>query len=80
MLGILKLLAQPLIQAAVSAFGQVLLELLQSWRAHESAKAEGRAAAERAAVIAAEDARKRMDAADLPDKAEILRRLREGEA
>ena len=77
---ILALLAKPLIQAAISAFGQVLIDLLQSWRAHESAKAEGRAEAERAAVIAAEDARRRMDAAELPDKAEILRRLREGDA
>lgn len=77
---ILALLAKPLIQAAISAFGQVLIDLLQSYRAHESAKAEGRAAAERAAIIAAEDARRRMDAAELPDKAEILKRLREGDA
>lgn len=77
---ILALLAKPLIQAAISAFGQVLIDMLTSWRAHESAKAEGRAAAERAAVIAAEDARRRMDAAELPDKAEILRRLREDDA
>jgi hypothetical protein len=77
---ILTLLARPLIQAAVSAFGQVLLELMQSYLAHQSARAEGRAAAERAAVLAAEDVRKRMDAAELPDKAEILRRLREGDA
>jgi hypothetical protein len=77
---ILTLLARPLIQAAVSAFGQVLLDLLQSWRAYESAKAEGRADADRAAAAAVEAARRRMDAATLPDKAEILRRLREGDA
>lgn len=80
MLVILKLLAQPLIEAAVSAFGQVLLDLFASWRAHEDAIARGRADAERAAVIAAEAAQDRMEQVMPLSDEEIIRRLREGKA
>lgn len=80
MLVILKLLARPLIEAAVSAFGQVVLDFFAARRAHEDAKAVGRAEAERAASVAAEQARERMDAAPLLTEEEILKLLREGKA
>lgn len=80
MLVILKLLARPLIEAAVSAFGQVLIDLFASWRAHEDAKAVGRAEAERAAVIAAAAAMERMEEVMVLSDEEVLRRLREGKA
>jgi hypothetical protein len=80
MQAILALLARPLIEAVVSAFGQVLLDLFASWRSHEDAKALGRAEAERAASVAAEQARQRMDAVPLLTEDEILKLLREGKA
>lgn len=80
MQAILALLARPLIEAAVSAFGQVLIDLLQSWRAHEDAVAVGRADAERAALIAAQAADARMEAVMPLSDAEIAKRLREGKA
>lgn len=80
MLVILKLLAQPLIEAAVSAFGQVIIDFFASWRAHEDAKAAGRAEAERAAVIAAEAVEDRMEQVMPLSDDEIIRRLREGKA
>jgi len=80
MQAILALLARPLIEAVVSAFGQVIIDLLASWRAHDDAVARGRAEAERAAVNAAEQARNRMDEVMVLSDEEIIRRLREGEA
>lgn len=80
MSAILALLARSLIEAAVSAFGQVIIDLLASWRSHEDAVARGRADAERAALIAAEQARNRMEAVPLPTEEEVLKRLREGKA
>lgn len=80
MQAILLLLARPLIEAAVSAFGQVLIDLFASWRTREDAVARGRAEAERAAIIAAEAARDRMDLVPPLTDEEILRRLRGGMA
>jgi hypothetical protein len=80
MLVILKLLARPLIEAAVSAFGQVIIDFFASWRAHEDAKAVGRAEAERAAIIAADAAEDRMEKVMPLSDEEIIRRLREGKA
>lgn len=80
MQAILALLTRPLVEAVVSAFGQVLLDLLQSWRSHEDAKALGRADAERAAWIATEAARARMDGVGALSDDEVLRRLMEGRA
>lgn len=76
----LLLLARPLIEAAVSAFGQVLIDLLQSWRDHEDAVALGRAQAGQDAAIAADAARQRMDNVISLTDAEMLSRLRKGDA
>lgn len=80
MLVILKLLARPLIEAAVSAFGQVLLDFFAAWRAREDAKALGRADAERDAMLAAEAARGRMEGVMELSEDDVVRRLREGKA
>lgn len=80
MQAILALLARPLIEAAVSAFGQVLIDFFAAWRAHEDAVARGRADAERAAAIAAEQAMARMEEVMVLSDEEIIRRLREGKA
>lgn len=80
MQAILLLLARPLIEAAVSAFGQVLIDLFASWRAHEDAIARGRAEAERAAIVAAEAVEDRMEQVMPLNDEEIIRRLREGKA
>lgn len=77
---ILKLLARPLIEAAVSAFGQVLLDFFAAWRAREDAKALGRAEADRDAMLAAEAARSRMENVIVLSDEEMIRRLREGKA
>lgn len=78
--GILALLARPLIEAAVATFGQVLLDFFAAWASHEDAKALGRAEAERAASVAVDEARQRIDAVPLLSEAEIIRLLREGKA
>lgn len=77
---ILKLLLRPLIEGAVAAFGKVLLEYWNTWRSREDAIAVGRAEAERAAGIAGEQARDRMEEVMSLSDDEILRRLREGKA
>ena len=77
---ILALLARPLIEAVVSAFGQVILDFFAAWRSHEDAKALGRAEAERAASVAAQAAMDRMEGVMVLSDEEILRRLREGKA
>lgn len=77
---ILALLARPLLDALLSAFGQVLIDLLASWRSHEDAVARGRAEAERAALIVAQAAEDRMAKVMVLSDEEMLRRLREGKA
>jgi len=80
MQAILALLARPLLEAVVSAFGQVISDLLASWRAHDDAVARGRAEVERdAAKRVAEVIAAMGDVSDLSDD-EILQRLREGKA
>lgn len=80
MSAILALLMRPLIEAAVSAFGQVLLDFFNTWRSREDAKALGHAEAVQAAAIAAEQAADRMEAVMPLSDEEILKRLREGRA
>lgn len=80
MQAILALLARSLIEAAVSAFGQVIIDLFGAWRAHDDAVARGRADAERRALIAVEQARDRMDSVPMLSEDEIIKRLREGKA
>ena len=80
MQAILLLLARPLIEAAVAAFGKAILDLLVAWQSHQDAVAVGRAEAERAALIAGEQAENRMEQVMALSDAEILQRLREGKA
>ncbi len=77
---ILALLARPLLDALLSAFGQVIIDLFASWRSHEDAVARGRADAERAAMLAAEAALSRMEGVPSLSDDEVLKRLREGKA
>lgn len=80
MQAILALLMRPLIEAAVSAFGHAIMDMIATWRAHEDAKALGHAEAVQAATAVAVAARTRMeDVMPLSDD-EILRRLMEGKA
>jgi hypothetical protein len=80
MSAILALLARPFLDALLSAFGQVIIDLFAIWRSHEDAKLAGRAEAERAASAAAEAARARMDEVAALSNDEMLKRLREGKA
>jgi hypothetical protein len=77
---ILTLLMRPLIEAAVSAFGQVVMDLINAYLARQDAKALGHAEAVQAATAAAEAARDRMEAVMPLSDEEILKRLREGQA
>lgn len=80
MRAILALLARPFLDALLSAFGQVLLDFFASWRSHEDARLAGRAEAERAAILAADAARQRMDSVPVLTDEEIAKLLREGKA
>lgn len=80
MSAILALLMRPLIEAAVSAFGHAIMDMLAAWRSHEDAKALGHAEATQAATLAAEKARDRMEDVMPMSDEEILRRLMEGKA
>jgi hypothetical protein len=80
MSAILALLMRPLIEAAVSAFGQVLLDFFNTWRSREDAIALGHAEAVQSATLAAEKARDRMEDVMPMSDEEILRRLMEGKA
>jgi hypothetical protein len=65
---------------ALSLIGHLLLDMFKSWRASEEARARGRAEAQRDAVAEAIRAEREMNDVDLPEHAEMLRRLREGAA
>lgn len=67
-----------LIEAALSAFGRVLLDFFRTWRASEDAKARGRAEAVQNATLEALKVERDMGAVDLPERDELLKRLREG--
>jgi hypothetical protein len=77
---LLALLARPLIDAAASAFGRVLLDFLKSWLDAHAMKQAGRAEAERDAAVAGAQIEHDMDAVEMPDLHELLRRLGEGTA
>jgi hypothetical protein len=77
---ILLMLARPLIEAAVTAFGRVILDFLKAWQANADAKALGRAQAINQASEKALHVEREMGAIDLPEQDELLRRLREGTA
>jgi hypothetical protein len=77
---ILALLARPLIQMAVSAFGQFLLDAMKTWMADRNAQALGRAEATRDAAVVAAKVEQEMAEVPEPDIAELLKRLRDGEA
>jgi hypothetical protein len=75
---LLLLLGKPLIEAAISAFGRVLLDFFRTWKASEDAKALGRAEAHRDATVIAAEAEREMGAVDLPERDDLLKKLREG--
>lgn len=77
---ILSLLMRPLIEAAVSAFGQILLDFFNTWRSREDAIALGHAEAVQAAAVAADAARTRMDEVMPLSDDEVIKRLMEGKA
>lgn len=80
MQAILLLLARPLIEAALSAFGHVLLDFFRTWKASQDAQALGRAEAVRDAAAEALKVERDMGAVALPERDELLKRLREGMA
>jgi hypothetical protein len=77
---ILALLARPLIEAAVSAFGHVLMDFVRSWKASQDAQARGRAEAERDAAVAVARVEREMGGVDVPSLREMLNRLKDGSA
>lgn len=80
MRAILLLLTRPLIEAALSAFGHVLLDFFRTWKASQDAQALGRAEAVRDATTEALKVERDMGAVALPERDELLKRLREGMA
>jgi hypothetical protein len=75
---ILALLARPLIEAAVSVFGQMILQYLATWKASQDARARGRAEAEREAATAAAKVAAEMGEVAEPEIGDAIRRLRDG--
>lgn len=67
-----------LIEAALSAFGNVLLDFFKTWKASEDARARGSAEAVRDAVLEALKVERDMGAVELPERDDLLKRLREG--
>lgn len=80
MTSILALLARPLIQAAISAFGHVALDFMKAFMADRKAQALGRADAQREAAIAAAKAQMAIEDTPEPEDAELIKRLRNGAA
>lgn len=74
----LAILAKPIIEAFLSAFGHFVIDALRTWKASHDAQALGRAEAERDASLALAEREREMNAVELPERDELLRRLREG--
>lgn len=67
-----------LTEAALSAFGRVLLDFFRTWKASQDAQALGRAEAERDATKVAAEVERDMGAVSLPERDDLLKRLRDG--
>lgn len=80
MQAILLFLARPLIDAALSAFGHVLLDFFRTWKASQDAQALGRAEAERDAAAKAAQIERDMSAVEMLEREDVLKWLREGKA
>ncbi len=76
MSAILALLARPLIDAFLSAFGRVVLEYLRTWKASEDAKALGRAEAGREATETVLRVEREMNTVEQPSMGDLLKKLR----
>lgn len=77
---VLTTLAGPLIEAALSAFGHIILDFFKTWQATADAKALGRAEAVIQANEVAIRVEREMGAIAVPEYDEMLKRLREGTA
>ncbi len=77
---LLQILGRPLIEAAVSAFGHVMLDFFRTWRAGIDAQARGRAEAVAEAATEVARVERDMGAVSLPERDELLKRLNEGTA
>ncbi len=80
MQALLALLAKPLIDAALSAFGRVIMDMIKAWQVEHAAREAGRASAVIAAHEQALAAERRMSEVQVLTEDELLRRLREGDA
>lgn len=78
MQALILLLARPLVDAFLSAFGHFVMNALRTWKASEDAQALGRAEAVRDAAKVVADVEREMGAVELPERDELLKRLREG--
>lgn len=67
-----------LLEAALSAFGNVLLDFFKTWKASDDARARGRAEAVQDAAVEALKVERDMGAVDLPERDDLLKRLQEG--
>lgn len=76
----LALLAKPLIDAFLSAFGHFVIDALRTWKASQDAQALGRAEAERDAAAVVIQVEREMGGVQLPERDELLKKLREGMA
>ena len=80
MSSVFLLLARPLLDALLSAFGRTLLDMLGTWQARSDAMALGRATANSDVAKRTAEAIAAMgDVSELSDD-EMLERLREGKA
>jgi len=67
-----------LVEAALSAFGNVLLDFFKTWKASEDARARGRAETVQDAAVEALKVERDMGAVEMPERDDLLKRLREG--
>lgn len=77
---VIAVLARPLIEAALSAFGHIIMDFFKTWQANADAKALGRAEAVIEASEVAFEIERQMGSVALPERDELLERLRRGDA
>lgn len=73
-------LARPLLEAVLSAFGNFIIEMVNSWRLQQEAEAKGRAEAVAEAALEATRVGQEMTDVPLPSDDDVLKRLGDGTA
>lgn len=67
-----------LLEIFLSVFGRVIIDAIQTWKASEDARALGHTEAVQDAALEAIKIERDMGAVELPERGDLLKRLREG--